>query len=82
VNSLQPGNDGYMVGHDFGSYLEANEVVESIFKKLPAWTTKCIDSCASMSRFSSDRCIREYAEKIWQVVPHQFKPPGKVANVD
>jgi len=35
-----------------------------------------------MSRFSSDRCIREYAEKIWQVVPHQFKPPGKVANVD
>ena len=82
VNSLQPGNDGYMVGHDFGSYLEANEVVDSIFKNPPAWTTKCIDSCASMSRFSSDRCIREYAEKIWQVVPHQFKPPGKVANVD
>ncbi|QDZ23274.1 starch phosphorylase [Chloropicon primus] len=77
VDSLLPENDRYMVGHDFGSYLEALEVSDAAFRKPEEWTAKTIVSCASMSRFSSDRCIREYAEKIWNVEPHQFRPPNK-----
>ena len=76
IESLQPGNDVYMVGHDFGSYLEVNEMIDAVFVNPEEWTTKCILTCASMSQFSSDRCIREYADKIWHVEPHQFTPPA------
>jgi starch phosphorylase len=76
IQTLQPERDTFMIGHDFGSYLEANEVLDTIFLNQEEWTKKCIESCASMSLFSSDRCIREYAAKIWQVGPHQFTPPA------
>jgi len=77
IDTLKPGKDTYMVGHDFGAYLEANEVMDCVFRQEEQWTAKCIASCCAMSRFSSDRCIREYAEKIWEVQPHQFQPPAK-----
>ena len=76
MQGLQPENDTFMIGHDFGSYLETNDALDAVFLNQHEWTKRCIESCASMRMFSSDRCIREYASKVWDVEPHQFTPPA------
>mmetsp|Transcript_7254 Transcript_7254/g.18584 ORF Transcript_7254/g.18584 Transcript_7254/m.18584 type:complete len:887 (+) Transcript_7254:87-2747(+) len=74
LDSLEPDKDRFMVGHDFGSYLEVNEAIDRLYFDREEWTKKSILSCAHMEFFSSDRCIREYAQKIWKMEPHQFRP--------
>ena len=61
--------DDYMLLADFPSYLECQERVAGEFRKKESWTTKSILNVARAGRFSSDRSIREYAEKIWKVAP-------------
>ena len=61
--------DEYMLLADFRPYLECQERVAREFRKKESWTTKSILNVARMGRFSSDRAIREYAEKIWKVAP-------------
>ena len=34
-----------------------------------AWARKALLTVARMSRFSSDRTVREYAEDIWNIKP-------------
>jgi starch phosphorylase len=39
------------------------------------WAVKTIRAASNMWAFSSDRTIKEYAEKVWGVEPSPFKPP-------
>ena len=84
VASLQPGSDRFMVGHDFGAYLETNEAIDALYGVDEAcrgeWIRRSIEACACMGHFSSDRCIHEYSEKVWHMEPHQFKPPAPTAT--
>lgn len=34
-----------------------------------------------MGKFSTDRCMREYAEKIWQIEPCERPPPDEVLRI-
>jgi glycogen phosphorylase len=43
--------------------------VDEAYKNQDEWITKTILSVARMGFFSSDRCINEYAEMIWNVEP-------------
>ncbi len=61
--------DEYMLLADFDSYLECQERVAREYQNKESWTTKSILNVARIGRFSSDRAIREYAEKIWRVSP-------------
>ena len=40
-----------------------------MYKDQDKWTKKSILNCARIGKFSSDRSIKEYAEKIWNVKP-------------
>ena len=66
IRSLQPENDYYLLNYDFDAYIEIQSLVEKEFRNTCGWTQKCIDGALSMYHFSSDRAIREYANKIWK----------------
>jgi starch phosphorylase len=67
LDTLTIGGDYYLISHDFVSYLEAQDRVDDAFKDKPSWARKSIISSASMGKFSSDRTIDDYAEKIWNI---------------
>ena len=68
-SALMEHGDRYMHLADFRSYVEAQEQAASLYTDRRAWTTATIRNIAAMGYFSSDRSIREYAAKIWDLEP-------------
>ncbi len=60
-------SDPYMVLADFAAYEKAQGDVEVCYKNKFEWNKKSITNIAEMGYFSSDRTIREYAQKVWQI---------------
>jgi starch phosphorylase len=58
--------DEFMVLADFPSYLACQERVDLAYRDQDAWTRMSILNVARCGFFSSDRAVREYAEKIWK----------------
>ena len=69
VNSVVDHGDYYLVSDDFHSYIKTQALVDEAYKDQDEWLSKCIISVSRMGFFSSDRCINEYAESIWNVEP-------------
>jgi starch phosphorylase len=61
--------DFYMHLADLTPYLQAHELVGSLYANRNAWAEKAILNIASSGKFSSDRTIAEYAADIWKVEP-------------
>jgi len=64
-------HDPYLVLHDFQSYVECQQKVSDAYNDKEHWIKMSILNVARMGKFSSDRSIREYCEKIWHVKPLQ-----------
>lgn len=60
------GYDHFMVAADFDAYWNAQRTVDARWDR-PGWWRTAILNTARVGWFSSDRAIREYAEKIWKV---------------
>lgn len=69
LNSMENGNDRYLLAHDFASYLECQDRVDKAYKDKKSWAKKCLLAIAGMGFFSTDRTIDEYATKIWNCKP-------------
>lgn len=69
VNSIVDHGDYYLVSDDFSSYCKTHDLIDESYRNQDEWLTKAITSVARMGFFSSDRCIDEYAESIWNVEP-------------
>ena len=69
TGSIEDHGDYYLVSDDFHSYVQTQALVDEAYKNQDEWLAKCITSVARMGFFSSDRCINEYAESIWNVEP-------------
>ena len=61
--------DEYLLLADYPSYIECQDRVSEAFRNRTKWTEMSILNVARMGKFSSDRSIREYCERIWQVEP-------------
>jgi len=61
--------DPYCVLADFDSYCEAQRRVSADFLDRDDWTRRSGLNIARMGRFSSDRAIEEYSERIWGLRP-------------
>ena len=61
--------DEYLLLADYQSYVDRQDEVGQIFQDRIRWTRTSILNVARMGKFSSDRTIREYCEKIWDVRP-------------
>ncbi len=57
--------DEYLIAADFESYMQAQDKVDEIYRDQFKWTKMSILNSARCGKFSSDRSISEYAEKIW-----------------
>jgi starch phosphorylase len=61
--------DRFMLLADYASYIACQERVDALYHDQEAWSRRAILNIAGMGRFSSDRSILEYADKIWNVQP-------------
>jgi len=62
-------HDEYLVLADYRAYVDAQSEVERAFRDPERWTRMSILNTARAGKFSSDRAIREYCDKIWNVRP-------------
>ncbi len=62
-------SDRYMLLADYRAYIDCQGRVEELYRDPCAWNRKALLNVAHMGKFSSDRTINEYAEKIWKVKP-------------
>jgi starch phosphorylase len=60
-------HDEYLLIADYQSYIDRQDQVSRLFQDHVRWTRMAILNVARVGRFSSDRSIREYCEKIWKV---------------
>ena len=63
------GVDYYCLLADYQAYIDAQDKVSKLYLNQEEWTKKAIFNVARVGKFSSDRSIKEYAEKIWKVEP-------------
>jgi len=60
------GFDHFMVAADFDAYWTAQRAVDALYGQ-PGWWRAAILNTARMGWFSSDRAVREYADKVWDL---------------
>ena len=69
VDRLLSDGEHFLVLADFTAYAQAQDRVDALFRHPDEWSRKAVINALSMGPFSSDRSIREYAEKIWGINP-------------
>ncbi|NTW23754.1 MAG: glycogen/starch/alpha-glucan phosphorylase, partial [Lentimicrobium sp.] len=66
-------HDPFMLMADYSLYVACQDQVADTWKTPGEWDRKAILNVARMGKFSSDRSIRDYCEKIWKVKPFDIK---------
>ena len=66
-DSLMIYNDEFFVLKDFQSYIEMHEKLQTLYPNQKDWNRISLVNIAESGIFSSDRTIREYADKIWKI---------------
>jgi glycogen phosphorylase len=69
VNRLLSEGEPFLVLADFAAYVLAQDEVDALYVREDEWSRKAAINCLNMGYFSSDRSIREYADRIWAVKP-------------
>ena len=62
-------DDQYMLFADYQNYIDCQENVDRAYRNRQDWTSMSILNSARMGKFSSDRSIKDYCRKIWDVKP-------------
>jgi starch phosphorylase len=58
-------SDPFLVLADFADYVACQQRVSEAWRDARSWTRMSITNTARSGKFSSDRAIREYCERIW-----------------
>jgi starch phosphorylase len=61
--------DPFLVLADYRAYVDCQAQVSNLWRQPSFWTHKTILNVARMGKFSSDRSIREYCDRVWNVKP-------------
>jgi starch phosphorylase len=62
-------HDDFMLLADYRGYVDCQDRVSEVYRDSVAWTRMSVLNVARIGKFSSDRSIREYCEKIWSAKP-------------
>ncbi|MCU0600151.1 MAG: glycogen/starch/alpha-glucan phosphorylase [Desulfobacterales bacterium] len=69
VDSLLINGDYYCVLADYRAYMDTQDLVSRLYLDPDEWARRAILNTANMGKFSSDRAVAEYAQKVWSVRP-------------
>jgi starch phosphorylase len=69
VDRLCSDGEAFLVLADFAAYAKAQDEVDALYAREDEWSHRAVINCLSMGYFSSDRSVREYADRIWSVKP-------------
>lgn len=61
--------DEYMLCADYPLYIACQEQVGQTYLKKEDWLRMSVTNVARMGKFSSDRAVSEYCDRIWQIRP-------------
>jgi glycogen phosphorylase len=67
VEALLQHGDRYLVLADFAAFMAAQNEVDRTWAHPSLWAARAIRNVAGMGHFSSDRAVREYADRIWNI---------------
>jgi glycogen phosphorylase len=62
-------DDPFLLLADYQTYIDAQERVSTLWSEPQKWTRSSILNTARMGKFSSDRSIRDYCERVWKIEP-------------
>ena len=62
-------HDPFLLFADYQAYIKTQERVSALWCDSQAWTRSSILNTARMGKFSSDRSIRDYCERVWEIEP-------------
>ncbi|MDT0594140.1 glycogen/starch/alpha-glucan phosphorylase [Glaciecola petra] len=68
-DSMLKGGDPYLVLADYDSYCEANIALDEAYGDSAKWAKMAILNTAKMGKFTSDRSVKDYVERIWKLDP-------------
>jgi glycogen phosphorylase len=66
-------HDPFLLMADYPLYIACQDLVSENWKKPSEWDKKAVMNVARMGKFSSDRSIQDYCEKIWKVKPFKIR---------
>jgi starch phosphorylase len=69
IERLRSDGEPFLVLADFAAYVAAQDQVDVLYAQEDEWSRRAAINCLNMGYFSSDRSVREYADRIWSVKP-------------
>ncbi len=66
-DSLLMHGDPFLVLADYESYAAAQDRVDAAYREPKLWRKMAVHNTARVGKFSSDRTITEYADKVWKL---------------
>ena len=65
LDAIKSPSDPWMTAADFRSYVDAQQRAAEAYADEPRWARMSVLNTACSGRFSSDRSIRDYRDRIW-----------------
>ena len=67
--AIRNSNDPWLVGADFRSYVDAQQLASEAYKDQKRWQRMSIYNTAYSGKFSTDRTMQDYNRDIWKLEP-------------